>query len=177
MSESTLVQKLAAALASHEDRNIKRHLPDPSLSLSPSTSRTITDAAIATAISSMLLQPDSSLADFSSTTTSPYPPPPSSAHASSPPSTHCQPSSAPASPASSYITTPTQHSRPTSCAHSTRPRLSSLTPDSTPRRASSHACPSRIMPSSTTRLSTPLSTTVPMSPASHRSVHAPSLCA
>ena len=58
MSESALTQKLAAALASREDRNIRRRLPNPSLSLSPSTSRTITDAAIT--------RLDSAPADFSS---------------------------------------------------------------------------------------------------------------
>lgn len=44
-SESALAQKLAAALAYREDRNIRRRLPDPSLSLfTSSTSRTITTA-------------------------------------------------------------------------------------------------------------------------------------
>ena len=66
MTESALAQKLAAALASREDRNIRRRLPDPSLSLSPSTSRTITDAAITAAISPTPPRPDSSPADFSS---------------------------------------------------------------------------------------------------------------
>jgi 8-amino-7-oxononanoate synthase len=70
MSESALTQKLSAALASREERNIRRRLPDPSLSLSPSTSRTIpgvslTDAAI-TATISPTPPPDSSPVDFSS---------------------------------------------------------------------------------------------------------------
>ena len=42
MSES-LAKKLAAALASREDRNIRRRLPDPALSLSPSIPGTIPD--------------------------------------------------------------------------------------------------------------------------------------
>jgi 8-amino-7-oxononanoate synthase len=66
MSESALVQKLATALASREDRNIRPRLPDPSLSLSPSTFRTITDAAITAAISPTPPRPDSSPAGFSS---------------------------------------------------------------------------------------------------------------
>jgi 8-amino-7-oxononanoate synthase len=70
MSESALAQKLAAALTSREERNIRRRLPDPSLSLSPSTSRTIsdvtiTDAAITAAISPTP-RPDSAPVDFSS---------------------------------------------------------------------------------------------------------------
>jgi 8-amino-7-oxononanoate synthase len=46
MSESALAQKLAAALASREERNIRRRLPAPSLSLSASPSRTISDVTI-----------------------------------------------------------------------------------------------------------------------------------
>jgi 8-amino-7-oxononanoate synthase len=65
MSESALVQKLAAALASREERNIRRRLPDSSLSLSPSTSRTISDPAITAAINPTR-PPDSSPVDFSS---------------------------------------------------------------------------------------------------------------
>ena len=65
MSESALTQKLAAALASREDRNIRRRLPNPSLSLSPSTSRTITDVAITAAISPTP-RLDSAPVDFSS---------------------------------------------------------------------------------------------------------------
>jgi 8-amino-7-oxononanoate synthase len=72
MSESALAQKLASALAYREERNIRRRLPDPSLSLSPSTSRTIsgvtiTDAATTAAISPTA-RPDSAPApvDFSS---------------------------------------------------------------------------------------------------------------
>ncbi len=70
MSESSLAKKLAAALASRDDRNIRRRLPDPSLTLSPSTPRivsdvTITDAATTTAISPMR-QPDLAPVDFSS---------------------------------------------------------------------------------------------------------------
>ena len=70
MSESALAQKLSAALVSREDRNIRRRLPDPSLSLSPSTSRTIydvtiTDAATTAAISPTP-RPHSAPADFSS---------------------------------------------------------------------------------------------------------------
>ena len=40
--ESALAKKLAAALASREDRNIRRRLPDPSLALSPSIPGTTT---------------------------------------------------------------------------------------------------------------------------------------
>jgi 8-amino-7-oxononanoate synthase len=73
MSESALAQKLAAALASREDRNIRRRLPDPSLSLSSPSSRTIsgvtiTDAATTAAISpTPQPRPDSAApVDFSS---------------------------------------------------------------------------------------------------------------
>jgi 8-amino-7-oxononanoate synthase len=68
MTEPVLAQKLAAALASRQERNIRRRLPDPSLSLSSSTSRTIADSAITAAISPPPPPPppDSSPVDFSS---------------------------------------------------------------------------------------------------------------
>jgi 8-amino-7-oxononanoate synthase len=70
MNESALAQKLTAALASREERNIRRRLPDPSLSLSPSTSQTtshvtITDTATTTAINPTP-RPGSTPVDFSS---------------------------------------------------------------------------------------------------------------
>jgi 8-amino-7-oxononanoate synthase len=64
MSES-LAKKLAAALASREDRNIRRRLPDPALSLSPSTPGTI--SGLTTTITAATTSP---------TTTSPTPRPP-----------------------------------------------------------------------------------------------------
>jgi hypothetical protein len=62
MSESALAKKLAAALASREDRNIRHRLPNPFLSLSPSIPRTISDvtttvAAAATTTFSPSLRP------------------------------------------------------------------------------------------------------------------------
>ncbi len=71
MSESALAQKLAAALASREERNIRRRLPDPSLSLLPPTPRTtsnatIVDAAAITADISPTPQLDIAPVDFSS---------------------------------------------------------------------------------------------------------------
>ena len=57
MSESALTQKLAAALASREERNIRRRLPDPSLSLSPSTSRTISGVTIIDAATTAAISP------------------------------------------------------------------------------------------------------------------------
>jgi 8-amino-7-oxononanoate synthase len=74
MYESALAQKLAAALASREHRNIRRRLPDPSLSLSPSTSPSTSHLAITNTapppptatINQPTQQPDSSPVDFSS---------------------------------------------------------------------------------------------------------------
>ena len=68
-SESALAKKLAAALASREDRNIRRRLPDPSLSLTPSTPGTISDLTIAPAdatISPAALRSHEAPVDFSS---------------------------------------------------------------------------------------------------------------
>src|SRR5487761_646392 len=42
---SALTQKLAAALASREDRNIRRRLPSPSLALPPPTPDSSSDAS------------------------------------------------------------------------------------------------------------------------------------
>ena len=77
MSES-LAKKLAAALASREDRNIRRRLPDPALSLSPSTPGTIPDltttttTTTATALSPTPRPPvDFSSNDYLSLSTSP----------------------------------------------------------------------------------------------------------
>ena len=67
-SKSALAQKLVAALAYREDRNIRRRLPDPSLSLLPlSTSRIITTAVPATeAAITPTPPPDLAPVDFSS---------------------------------------------------------------------------------------------------------------
>jgi 8-amino-7-oxononanoate synthase len=65
MSES-LAKKLAAALASREERNIRRRLPDPALSLSPSTPGSISDLTTAPAISPTPRPPHAAPVDFSS---------------------------------------------------------------------------------------------------------------
>ena len=76
MSES-LAKKLAAALASREDRNIRRRLPDPALSLSPSTPGTISDLTTTTTTTATALSPtprppvDFSSNDYLSLSTSP----------------------------------------------------------------------------------------------------------
>ena len=76
MSES-LAKKLAAALASREDRNIRRRLPDPAVSLSPSTRGTISDLTTTTTTTATSLSPtprppvDFSSNDYLSLSTSP----------------------------------------------------------------------------------------------------------
>jgi 8-amino-7-oxononanoate synthase len=66
MSESALAKKLAAALASREDRNIRRRLPDPSLSPLPSTHGTASDVTITTTAISPTPRPHVAPVDFSS---------------------------------------------------------------------------------------------------------------
>ena len=67
-SESALAKKLAAALASREDRNIRRRLPDASLSLTPSAPGTISDLTIAPAATTIspAPRPHAAPVDFSS---------------------------------------------------------------------------------------------------------------
>jgi 8-amino-7-oxononanoate synthase len=64
--ESALAQKLTAALASREQRNIRRRLPDPSLSLSPPTSGSISHVTTTDKATTTTPQPDSTPVDFSS---------------------------------------------------------------------------------------------------------------
>jgi len=66
MSESVLAKKLTAALASREDRNIRRRLPDPSLSLSPSTPGTPFNFTAAAAAIGPTPRPPVAPVDFSS---------------------------------------------------------------------------------------------------------------
>jgi|SRR5579863_6356081 len=63
---SALAQKLATALASREDRNIRRRLPSPSLALPPPTPDRSSDSPSSTITIPTLPPPRAAPADFSS---------------------------------------------------------------------------------------------------------------